>query len=334
MLIYLEGPDGSGKTTLAKTLCAKGNAIYLHDTYRGRNQFKFTIALLRRAWKLQKLGKNVVLDRSWIGDNIYSRIFRPGRQGAWVRWAHGITERMGAITVIALPAERERYIQDYNALKGERPEMYDRMQGIYQAYAEATFGLHTDADDYLGMLSRQGGLHINKSTVIYDRYGPEGNNLDDFAVKLWDAARKRRLSDIDETPGLADNWSGRQNRDTVLLVGERPSGPFGAWPVPFLGDSGYARYFANALTLANVRQDRLCMVNARDANDGADWNLRTALQRKPRKIVCLGRIALRTVRELDLLTNNVVSIEHPQVWQRFQFHEIDNYAAVLKEACS
>lgn len=333
MLIYLEGPDGSGKTTLAKELCAKGNAYYLHDTYRGRHQFIYTIALLRRVWKLHKLGKNVVLDRSWLGDNIYSRVFRPGKQGDWVRWAHGITERLGAITVMALPAERERYLADYNALKGERPEMYDRMQGIYQAYAEVTFGLHTDADDYAGMLSRQGGLQASRATVIYDRYGPAGNNLGDFANQLWERARQRHLSSIDEVPGLSDNWSGRQNKDTVLLVGERSARPYGAWTVPFLADDNSSRYLAQALTAADVRQDRLCMVNARNEVDQPDWSLRTALQRKPRKIICLGQVALRTVRELDPVTNSVVALEHPQYRRRFKFHDLHEYALKLKEAC-
>lgn len=333
MLIYLEGPDGTGKTTLAKTLCAKGNAKYFHDTYRGKHQFGYTIALLRRVEKALHRGKNVVLDRSWLGDNLYSRVFRPGAQGTWVRWAHGITEKLGAITVMCLPAERERYLADFEAGKTERPEMYDRMDRIYQVYSEATFGLHTDADDYMGMLSRTGGMQANKATVIYDRYGPAGTDLDAYAESLWDQARRRKLAAIDETPGLAANWSGRQNRDTVLIVGERSARPFGAWPVPFLANDGSSAYLARALTLANVRQDRLCMVNARDMNDNADWNLRTALQRKPRKIICLGTVALRTVRELDLLANNVVALEHPQYWRRFKFHEIETYANKLKDAC-
>lgn len=338
MLIYLEGPDGTGKTTLARELCARRpGAIYLHDTYRGRRQFIFTIALLRRAFKAILRGTPVVLDRSWIGDNIYSRVFRPGQQGNWVRWAHGLTERMAAVTVLAVPSERQRYLDDFEALKSHRPEKYDSMAAIYDAYAQVTFGLepNEDVNDYVGLLSRTGGLGRLSSSYVYDRYAAAGENLVETADMLWKRAESRDRDNMVDVPSMTShNWSGRIKTDGLLLVGERCSDPHGAWSVPFLRDDGGSRYLARALNLAGVRQDNLAMVNAYDANGGLSWDLKIALQRgRFHRVITLGEAALRVVRHLAPTLNNVHHITHPQWARRFEFHKINNYASKLKELC-
>lgn len=335
MFIYLEGPDGTGKTTLARELCRQQNAVYLHDTYRGRHQFMYTVSLLRRAHKHLTRGRAVVLDRSWLGDNIYSRVFRPGKQGSWVRWAHGLTERLGAVTVMALPIERSRYLEDYERLQGERPEMYSSMAGIYDAYMAVTVGREVEATDYAGLLSRTGGLMSSPNTMLYDRFSEQGSNLEKTASKIWEMARRRDAREMTELPNFQiPNWSGRQVADCTLIVGERSNRPDGAWPVPFLADDASSRYLALALNRAGIRQDKLVMVNAREDNDRPSWALRTALHREPRRVVALGKVALQTVRELNPFLNNVEHVEHPQYWRRFKYHDLATYASKLKEACA
>ena len=70
MKIILEGPDCAGKTTLATAL--KGKLVdYL---YKHHGQYKHAYKPHIETLKLQ----NVIIDRHWPSELIYSTIFRSG----------------------------------------------------------------------------------------------------------------------------------------------------------------------------------------------------------------------------------------------------------------
>lgn len=83
MLIIVEGPDGSGKTTLVKKISEKFNFEYYKEilTYDQRldpnyNGFKYYFELLET---LKFSDKNYVCDRLHLGDFVNPLIYKDGR---------------------------------------------------------------------------------------------------------------------------------------------------------------------------------------------------------------------------------------------------------------
>jgi thymidylate kinase len=77
-LIIFEGPDGCGKTTLAKAVAARLSAIYVHH-----GPYKDTTKDLANIY-MTSMGpaaiddSDVVLDRSWLSEKPYGIVFRHG----------------------------------------------------------------------------------------------------------------------------------------------------------------------------------------------------------------------------------------------------------------
>ena len=75
-IIVLDGPDGAGKTTLAKYLQGHYGAKYIDMTYRWKkNQFEYHTAAIHHAIQLSQK-QLVVIDRWWMSENIYADVYR------------------------------------------------------------------------------------------------------------------------------------------------------------------------------------------------------------------------------------------------------------------
>ena len=64
-LIIIEGPDGAGKTKLAKLLANTFNLNYVHGTYKDPATFE---------WFMEQFKRGGVIDRTFISEEIYSRV--------------------------------------------------------------------------------------------------------------------------------------------------------------------------------------------------------------------------------------------------------------------
>lgn len=79
-LIIIEGPDCSGKSTLAKHTAIQLNACYIHSTgaktlHAGMHDYHKSQLQNAEVNLLQ--GKNVVMDRLWPSELVYGQILRP-----------------------------------------------------------------------------------------------------------------------------------------------------------------------------------------------------------------------------------------------------------------
>src|SRR6266550_1572619 len=78
--IIVEGPDSSGKTTLAKFLAERTQSLYWHSS---GNKILHSVMPIYHLTMLDsieenlKMGRSVMLDRSWPSEFIYGREFRP-----------------------------------------------------------------------------------------------------------------------------------------------------------------------------------------------------------------------------------------------------------------
>lgn len=75
-LVILEGPDGSGKSTLAQDFIAKGYRYVHHGPspeLNARELIQWYVEAMSPA-----LRYDVVMDRAWPSEIVYSSIYRPG----------------------------------------------------------------------------------------------------------------------------------------------------------------------------------------------------------------------------------------------------------------
>lgn len=102
-VVIFEGPDGSGKTTLARAFADEMNMRYVHlgplknVSYRALARM-YVEAMLPAIHGYQ----GVVMDRSWLSEPIYGKVFRGGKDRitpARARMLDRIALRCGAVVV-------------------------------------------------------------------------------------------------------------------------------------------------------------------------------------------------------------------------------------------
>jgi len=137
-IIVFEGPDGSGKTSLAKTMASHVGGRYIHLTYRFKDRMHlYHGAAIRLAARLSR-NQPVIVDRWWPSEIVYADAYRGGSKFAkYYLLLEHIANNLGVTYVICLPEDRTRYLDHFAVLKDQRTEMYDEgMQRVYDGYAE------------------------------------------------------------------------------------------------------------------------------------------------------------------------------------------------------
>lgn len=74
MIIILEGPDGSGKTTLAQQISRQTGYPIVHRTKPASDEEKN--AMMESYWKVIKEGRNLIFDRCWYSEMAYGPVMR------------------------------------------------------------------------------------------------------------------------------------------------------------------------------------------------------------------------------------------------------------------
>ena len=75
MIVCLEGPDGSGKSTLVRYLQEKYNMKMKHSSSETKNDFQYHLDLLKE--------DNVVLDRANLGEIVYPAVYNRQKKMNW-----------------------------------------------------------------------------------------------------------------------------------------------------------------------------------------------------------------------------------------------------------
>ena len=74
MIYILEGPDGSGKSSLAKRLAEQGGFKIVHRTRPKSNAEK--LEMFNSYVEIAKSGEDIILDRAWYSEIVYGEIMR------------------------------------------------------------------------------------------------------------------------------------------------------------------------------------------------------------------------------------------------------------------
>lgn len=326
LLICLEGPDASGKTTLANAIIAQAKSDgfsthYEHCGYRFKDRMNtyHTAAL----WRCLKSGDDVaVIDRWWVSEEIYAHVYRNGTK--WPqsgRLLDRIFLRFSGLYVVCAPLNAE--VAYHRAKDRQDDELYWKKNAdvchLYHAWMDTKYGFSYPRECY-------GSLGSGYDAHWYDR---DRHTPEDSARSILRQARARRDSACEFEQLIDPNFFNLAGNHAakVIMVGDETNSKLRnkrlSWP--FFEHANSSLYLARALQIARVPEDNLLWFNAHDV--GASSHLEKI---RNRQFIALGK------RAADWLDENQVEtyhkIPHPQHARRFAFNQVEDYARILAQA--
>ncbi len=305
MLTLLEGPDGAGKTTLAEWLVEQYDecGIDHHGPYAGEKSTAHRyFPSVAQAWTT-----NIIMDRGWQAEPIYSRNADAERRKlgdrigvAFRRMLDRCALTAGGVFVVCIPP---RDVAWNNWL---------RRKGREYIQQEAAF--HRIWEGYWGFLN--GGLRTDLPVIHFD-YTKHGYHWLHEQSDVWRAP-------ANEGPGI-----GCWTRKSILMVGEAPGTQAGGTQLPFVhwGRQGASYWLGEQLERSGVGEDQLYWVNAQD-HMGEELKPDFIERMHPKGVIALGKVADQWCDKHGV-KHEVV--DHPQYWKRF--HSKRDYPLInlLKE---
>ncbi len=303
-IIVLEGPDGSGKTTLAKTLEGYGYA-YEHRGTPDCEALRFYLTPVVSRWR-----DPLVLDRLHIGSYVYGTIFRSGDDlNEFERWVlEGSLLARGAVVVICRPptevmdANLKKRPVDAVAKVYEALEMREPVRSLYDSYTTST--LPSAIYDYTresaeGLIDR---VHDLRRAMYCTGSGP--------ILRSWLPA---------DVPALGNVFT-----PSRILVGDL-SMQSACSVSPWVSDS--SRYVFGALRAARHDFGDMCLLNSLllDDREVSDFVDPTLVIGNP-AWVALGRYASERLHRLGV---SHTTLPHPQHWRRFHYAQMTTYGQML-----
>lgn len=145
MIVVLEGPDGSGKTTLARALQEKYGLDYRHEGPPPPEEdvLRRYMKILYDAMMLNVVSRGIVLDRFALGERVYGPVVRGSDALGPEGWdlMQGYLRHAGAKQVLCLPS----YESCRAAWSSGREEMFKDesvLRQTYDSYVKFKKGMH------------------------------------------------------------------------------------------------------------------------------------------------------------------------------------------------
>lgn len=153
-LITIDGPDASGKSTLAARIAEVTGGQVIHLTWSKQLEAcmdEYRVAALNYARVLARHCV-VILERPWLSHPIYAEVYRGGvfNQDDVTFWKN-FTEENALLNIIALPGNEDEWYGHYKQMCGQRVELH----GPNEAKARAVFEGFRDAFSGAAGVERQ-----------------------------------------------------------------------------------------------------------------------------------------------------------------------------------
>jgi len=316
MIFVLDGPDGVGKTTLAKRITERLGCKYLHLGYRWKDKINlYHDAAIRRCAKQQE---SIVLDRWWPSEAVYAKAYRGGSPWPmYGRMAERVAKRLCVVYVYCLPDNVQEAVSRHDELKQEREEMYDDISTVARLYLDLWHGNrnHLDQGSYIDQLILNGGVKDQLNCVRYS-ISQWGHVLDLFIDRLIETALD--LIEMQYQPALNySEWNvlGHLAQAKYLFVGDRVNPKYREMFWPFYEYGNSSLFLTETLHKINYKEEWGMWCNAFNHDGSLNLNVRQIAMQKPLKIITLGRVATEMVlgQGLDVYKE----APHPSYVKRF-----------------
>jgi hypothetical protein len=300
-IFVIEGPDGTGKSTLAKALCERLDARYRHLTYR----WPKSMDLYHWAGFARSLADSarqpVVLDRWWPSEVVYAAAFRGGTAGPQF---HRMLDRVGlkhrVFYVLAKPKDKDAYVSHYEVLKGKRVEMYDSMHKVYDLFSDWETTMQDRVDFMTYDFMTEGGEHFEAF-------------LDELVFKAFDWFAGNHVFGQNV---VDKRTAGQLVCPDVLFVGDKSNPKTGRHQWPFFDRGGYSsRWLTATLQQSGIPEYKLAWLNAHDYAGNVQFTEDMLDQIGARTVVALGAQASRALRKVGNDSHHMMY--HPQYYKRF-----------------
>jgi hypothetical protein len=304
-IIVLDGPDGAGKTHLARFLQERLGAHYIHLTYRWPNRmFDYHTAAIDYAGRLS-MEAPVIIDRWWMSEICYANAYRHGSKWplAW-RLFQRVLLKYSGVYVHCLPVNTRKHLDAFGHLKDTRPELYHDILPV--------------TIEYHKLLAMMAGW---PNVIRYDRF-TDGEDLVDFAKRL-EGFRQDLISKQPVNLGSCKNknFTGHLGLAKYLFIGEQTNQrkKAGSW-YPFHEYGASSLHLLQLLDKLNFQEHEGAWTNAH----GEPEMSRHLLDRFDLKPICLGSEAFLHVTEgkahMYSQRNFPKCVLHPAYDKRFPEH--------------
>ena len=338
-IILADGPDSSGKSTLARELIKQaGGGVILHQSKRFLDRmWVYHTAVLRKAIELSQT-QLVVIDRLWMSETIYSKVYRGG-----TRWPHEgrfmdrVLLKHAAIQVIC--SDEPKVVEErHQKTRKVRHEDFDsrmgEVAGHFNQLVQPIKLINGAPNDYAEHLSNH-DFYCRADVLQYSSC--DWQNIAKISEYLLYGLQNWR--DVQYQPALLSsdqNILGHLCLATHLIIGDAPKPKLHnvLWPFYEYGNSSL--YLAECLHAIGFDETKAMWVNInyspyqhaarQTASNLADHShIRRLLKIKPGlKLVVLGDKAERGLT--DLMEGNYLGmpgslswhkLPHPQWARRF-----------------
>ena len=176
MIYILEGPDGVGKTTLAKKIKEiEGKKVFYMHLRVHKNMRLWHTASARLAIKKHKEGRLDIIDRHWPSEQCYSYIFRRGPSYDPIDIYHWL-KKAGTKYIWCLPSKLDQIRENHINNRQIRHEEYYNIDKVIDLYFNHWFGLKTKNCSFLASLAP---LYRRPDFVRYDM-SKYKNNIEEW----------------------------------------------------------------------------------------------------------------------------------------------------------
>jgi thymidylate kinase len=285
--VYIvEGPDGAGKTTLARQMALDLDARYVHFSSMPRVTFGLARMYVEAMLPALLGYQDVVMDRCWLSEVPYGRVFRGGANRldpADVRMLERLAMKCGAGVVLCMPT---RKLCVANFMSRKATEMLDdemQLSKVYDIYRD-------EVTTELPMLMYNYEEPPPIDNILYHAFATPPHPLDSASAGNWDA----------HVVLVGDEFAHHKDNDT-----------FYQWPFASFGDAGCSRWLTRQLAAAGIFESDLLWINS-------DQDLRFLGDGSTRRVIALGRVAGSRLIERGIRSEMVA---HPQAWKRFHFDQ-------------
>jgi len=289
-LTIFEGPDGAGKSTIAKKYADEIGAKYVHFPALPRvNQSLGRMYV--EAMMPALLGyQHVVFDRCWMSETPYGEVHREGRDRlnqASRRMLERLAFRCGAVVVKCLPPV-ETCIENFRKRKGL--EMLRSEQEL-----SAVWGIYETLRTELPMVTYDYTWDLGESF---------SRDLDDDIIDLRTSGHPLDIQSAGVLGApvilVGDSFAERKERDSWYQ-----------WPFGSFSGEGCSKWLTDELNKAAIRECDLMWVNSDQPLDAVEILL-------GQQVIALGQIAASAC-----YANKIEAqvVEHPQYWKRFKSNQ-------------
>jgi hypothetical protein len=302
-VIILEGPDGSGKTTLANALVKMGFE-YRHEgpSPKKIDLVDYYLKTLNNAIESQT---DTVLDRFWLGERIYGPIARG-------------SDRLGDRgQTLFLRLHNSKQVKQYICLPS--------LKAARQNYAKKI----VEKSDYLGNLDMWGQTFKSYREWL-DKYGND-SDLYDYEKNTPDQVyQQAKLYSLSPLP--AGTIGSRKAE--YLFIGDRPNHDF--IDIPFFALTGSSGYLNSALVSAGLDEGSIALSNAYSP-ESRQHSLVDILESLPglKAVFLMGYRARewwRMQTQLNPVSHLITcQVPHPSYLRRFKGHDPQVLAGIIKE---